>query len=92
MSGLVRRQDAIDLVKRHYRKHDNDLLELIVYEMHDEGKLQSASQEAGEGQWKWVGFNIECSKCGAMPYFSSAEPLYKFCPNCGCAMVRGDKK
>ena len=38
------------------------------------------------GKWNWVGFNIECSKCGAMPNFDSTEPLYNFCPNCGADM------
>ena len=33
--------------------------------------------------------NIKCSKCGYEPYFSSKEPLYKFCPNCGADMTGG---
>jgi len=36
---LIRRQDAISLVEKHYRAHDNDLLELIAYEV---GRLPSA--------------------------------------------------
>ena len=32
MDDLIRRQDAIDAVKKHYRI-DNDLLELIAYEI-----------------------------------------------------------
>ena len=39
--------------------------------------------EQKHGKWNWVGFNIECSECGAMPNFDSTEPLYNFCPNCG---------
>ena len=39
------------------------------------------------GKWNWIGFNIECSECGAMPNFDSTEPLYNFCPNCGAKMT-----
>lgn len=46
--------------------------------------------ERKQGKWNWVGFNIECSECGAMPNFDSTEPLYNFCPNCG-SDNRGEK-
>ena len=39
MDDLIRRKDAIDLVEKHYRAHDNDELELIAYEV---GRLPSA--------------------------------------------------
>lgn len=34
------------------------------------------------GVWK----SISCSNCKYEPWFSSAEPLYNFCPNCGADM------
>lgn len=34
------------------------------------------------GVWK----SIACSNCKYEPWFSSAEPLYNFCPNCGAKM------
>lgn len=34
------------------------------------------------GVWK----SIACSNCKYEPWFSSAEPLYNFCPNCGADM------
>ena len=49
-------------------------------------KLNKALAERKRGKWNWIGFNIECSECGAMPNFDSTEPLYNFCPNCGAKM------
>ena len=34
------------------------------------------------GVWK----SIACSNCKYEPWFSSAEPLYNYCPNCGAWM------
>lgn len=48
--------------------------------------LPPAEPERKAGEWNWAGFNIECSECGFMPNFYSAEPLYNFCPNCGARM------
>lgn len=33
MNDLINRADAIDTVKKHYRSHDNDLLELIAFDI-----------------------------------------------------------
>ena len=33
MSDLISRQAAIDATKKHYRAHDNDLLELIAFDI-----------------------------------------------------------
>ena len=33
MNDLISRQAAIDAVKKHYRTHDNDLLELIAFDI-----------------------------------------------------------
>ena len=33
MKDLIDRQAAIDAVKKHYRTHDNDLLELIAFDI-----------------------------------------------------------
>ena len=37
------------------------------------------------GRWNWIGFNIECSECGHMPYFECTE-MPNYCPNCGALM------
>ena len=42
MSDLIDRQAAIDVVTKHYRAFDNDLLQLIAYEL---GQLPSAQPE-----------------------------------------------
>lgn len=42
MRELVKRQAAIDAVKKHYRAHDNDLLELIAFDIE---RLPSAQPE-----------------------------------------------
>lgn len=55
-------------------------------------KLSKALAERKHGKWNWVGFNIECSECGAMPNFDSTEPLYNFCPNCGADMRESEGK
>lgn len=33
MTDLIDRQAAIDAIKKHYRAHDNDLLELIAFDI-----------------------------------------------------------
>ena len=33
MQDIISRQAAIDAVKKHYRTHDNDLLELIAFDI-----------------------------------------------------------
>ena len=33
MDDLISRQAAIDATKKHYRAHDNDLLELIAFDI-----------------------------------------------------------
>ena len=45
MSDLIDRQAAIDVVTKHYRAFDNDLLELIAYEL---GQLPSIQTEPCE--------------------------------------------
>ena len=53
-----------------------DILEKI-------SKMPTIEPERKKGKWYFVKYGIKCSECGGMPYFSSAEPIYKFCPNCG---------
>lgn len=40
MSDLIERQTVIDEIKSHYRMHDNDLLELIVYKIENMPSVQ----------------------------------------------------
>mgnify|MGYP006874684348 FL=1 len=32
--------------------------------------------------------NPRCSECGGEPYYSNSIHNYKFCPYCGCKMVK----
>lgn len=83
----ISRQAAIDTVTKHYRI-DNDLLELIAYEME---KLPSAQPERKTGYWIFV-HPLQEDDCGA--YMCSncrtghfdIEPHWNFCPNCGADM------
>ena len=50
MKDPIERRDAIGAVKKHYRAHDNDLLELIAFDIE---RLPSAQSEP---QW------ISCSE------------------------------
>ena len=45
MSDLIDRADAMGIVTKHYRAHDNDLLELIAYELE---QLPSAEPDSKE--------------------------------------------
>lgn len=51
MGDLISRQDAIDAVKKHYRI-DNDLLELIAYEIEQLPSLQPEVIACGSGELK----------------------------------------
>ncbi len=59
MSDSISRQMAIDEIKKHYRAHDNDLLELIAFNI---GRLPSAQQWIpcserlpDEDYYAWIG-------------------------------------
>jgi len=82
MSDMIERQVVIDEIKSHYRMHDNDLLELIVYKIEN---LPSVQPEWKKGKWirpKRVPDSVlrECSICG----FDTGAGSFNFCPNCGC--------
>lgn len=47
MDDLISRQKAIDVVLKHYRVYDNDLLAVILYRME---KLPSAQTELNQDQ------------------------------------------
>lgn len=97
MDNLISRQAAIDTVTKHYRAHDNDLLEVIAYEIE---QLPSAEPQRQTGKWinRWAqnGDQVkevrECSECGAayLRYYDTADGFDcvppKFCPNCGAKM------
>lgn len=51
MDDLISRQAAIETVKKHYRGFDNDLLEVIAYEME---RLPSAQLNLSEAYSKAV--------------------------------------
>ena len=91
MNELIGRQAAIDVVTKHYRAFDNDLLELIAYEL---GQLPSAQPERPKGEWipqdhnksndfatTLVYYFPKCSECG-----HSGDSAFAFCPWCGADM------
>lgn len=85
MDDLISRRDAIEIVMGIGRRTS-------IYAFRCKGALErlpSVQLVWKKGKWNWIGFNIECSVCGAMPNFDSTEPLYNYCPNCGADM-RGD--
>lgn len=45
---VISRQAAIDEIKKHYRAHDNDLLEVIAFNI---GRLPSVQSERKKGKW-----------------------------------------
>ena len=50
MDDLISRQAAIETVKKHYRGFDNDLLEVIAYEME---RLPSAQPDADKYEYHY---------------------------------------
>lgn len=48
MSDLIDRQATIDAIKKHYRAHDNDLLELIAFDIERLPSAHSALPEKYE--------------------------------------------
>ena len=75
MDDFIRRQDAIRLVEKHYRAHDNDELELIAYEV---GRLPSAQPQQKTGRWEYHLGKCVCVACGSE--FDESSP---YCPMCG---------
>ena len=90
----IYRQAAIDKVKKHYRAYDNDLLELITFELE---RLPSAQPERKRGKWiidplrsttndiYQVYRYLRCSECDhkePWPWMTRRN----FCPNCGADM------
>lgn len=85
MNKYINKQTAIDLVKKHYRV-DNDLLELIVYEI--ENSEPEDLQPIRHGHWidhMSEAFpsdsTVECSVCHEHESALLANDNY--CPNCG---------
>ena len=87
MDDMISRQDAIDTVEKHYRAYDNDLLELIAFEL----KRLPSAQPRPRGKWIDEGFYADghgahafrCSKCGGHIINYDADP---FCRWCGADM------
>lgn len=74
---LISRQDAIDAVTKHFRAHDNDLLEVIAYEIE-----QLPSAEPKTGRWLWSD-GVRCSNCN---HKLQTTGLPTVCPNCEAKM------
>ena len=48
-NDLISRQAAIETVKKHYRGFDNDLLEIIAYEMEELPPTQPSATDTNVG-------------------------------------------
>ena len=91
MTEYIKRDDVHLALDSHYFTGELSLRETIdsvpsadVVER-KRGKWIKIRTHDG-GVWK----SIACSNCKYEPWFSSAEPFYSFCPNCGADM-RGRK-
>lgn len=88
MDNLISRQAAIDEIKKHYRAHDNDLLELIAFNI---GRLPSVQPERKTGEWIYKHENgvdsWECSECGYSENIKDGG-IYQFCSACGTLMKK----
>ena len=85
MSDLISRQAAIDATKKHYRAHDNDLLELIAFDIEQLPPIQPK-----RGKWHYsdgkparigLSFGVVCNQCG-----TESEYCTNFCGECGADM------
>ena len=101
MSDLIRREDAIKVLKHHL---DEDYLDGYVY-LNELEALPSAEPKRKTGEWlekdvcetkgqieEWQ--SAKCSVCGkyhTTPYLYSFDN-YPYCPNCGAEMRGEDGK
>ena len=85
----ISRQAAIDAVKNRYRTHEDDLLELIAFDIE---RLPSTYPERKTGEWISIFDEDEskCSECGEEYYYPKTRG-YNYCPNCG-SDNRGEKE
>lgn len=84
-TDCISRQAAIDATKKHYRAHDNDLLELIAFDIE-----QLPSAQPKRGRWHYsdgkparigLSFGVICDQCG-----TESEYCTNFCGECGADM------
>ena len=88
-TDCISRQAAIDATKKYYRAHDNDLLELIAFDIE-----QLPSAEPKRGQWILDRSGAYCcSKCmEPCAGYVMMKPRDKFCKMCGAKMeVNNDR-
>lgn len=89
MSDLIKRQDAANLL---YKMLADDYVDGYAY-LEQLRTLPSAEPERHRGEWIEDGHErgfSECSKCGYIAVSVLSERNYKFCPNCGADMTRGN--
>jgi len=95
MSDLIRRQDALDAIN-HICPIDTEY-DCALLDRADVrcvlSDVPSAEPERHRGEWiedeHERGYS-ECSKCGYIAVSVLSRRLYKFCPNCGADMSRGE--
>lgn len=95
MMDLIERQAAIDAIKASASKYTG-FMEMEMYTEDDAvaaiEELPSAQPMRKKGKWLPENRPIDafwvCSSCGFPSEAHAANIPYKFCPNCGCRMIR----
>ena len=92
-SDLIRRQDAIELLREAENHAFNGLYKGLVKAHKIIANLPSAEPERKQGEWiPQHGGGYRCSKCGDYALdmvdgnFIHVSVKSKFCPNCGTYM------
>ncbi len=88
---LVDRQITTNFFDNTKRNEDGCIIDLL--------DKFSAADVAPVRHGRWMNANSRpktyerrCTACGGRAYFCGMECSYKYCPNCGCRMDRGNDK
>ena len=87
---LISRQAVLDILEKEGRKWGNDYRDWVDA-IEEIKNLPSVNpQEPKTGHWEWLTEDkYRCSNCNSETKVDEClnEPMYEFCPFCGCPMV-----
>ena len=90
MTDAISRQAAIDATKKHYRAHDNDLLELIAFDIEQLPPIQpKRGKWIKTARWGRVYYCDQCRNYLDFDGVNAGRGSTNFCPNCGADMRGG---